>query len=299
MMQSYDYPDLIYCATGNRQYAQIATQLGMRYGTRLPSRVYHENIFFADQDWKRPDKDKYMRALAQHEPYIATVLDYESPAQFDEVMTWAEEASRYVQIIVVIPKFSGAISHIPESVNNKTVRLGYSVPTRYGATSVPVWEFGRREVHLLDDRPAKQLMLKHYINVKSADINYFHHVVRRGEAIYGNRRLHVNSVYSVDKYKAIYLAFEISVINYMFAMIAQNNTIALRYATERDIPALKKLGMYHKTTIEKTLLVCTSPTREGGGRIVAAKHATEQIIIDANAQNAQIIEQTLHCIFNA
>ena len=60
----------------------------------------------------------------------------------------------------------------PETINGKPVRLGYSVPTAYGGTDVPLSEFGRRPVHLLGGSPEKQLELARMMNVRSADQNY-------------------------------------------------------------------------------------------------------------------------------
>ena len=75
--------ELIYCAAGNRRFAEIATSHGFRYGAQLPGTVYTDvaPLYFADQDWKEPNRDKYMSALAQHRPHMATVLDWEREEQ--------------------------------------------------------------------------------------------------------------------------------------------------------------------------------------------------------------------------
>jgi hypothetical protein len=113
-----------------------------------------------------------MAALAEHRPHQATVLDLEREEQFNEVMDWAEEAAQYVERVVIIPKVFDIIPRIPERVGGADVVLGYSVPTRYAGTEVPVWEFGRRPVHLLGGSPRAQMQLMHYLNVVSADGNY-------------------------------------------------------------------------------------------------------------------------------
>jgi hypothetical protein len=163
-------PDLIYCANGNTDLAQIAINAGFLYGARLPS-VFHHPIHFADQDWKNPDKTTYMTELAKHKPHMATVLDLERQDQFNEVLNWAEEAAQHVQIILIIPKFSGAIAQLPRSINGAHIRLAYSVPTRYGGTDVPAWEFLGWPVHLLGGSPQRQMELARYLNVHSADGN--------------------------------------------------------------------------------------------------------------------------------
>lgn len=171
-------PRLIYCADGNPAFARVAVECGWLYGARLPATVY-ERVYFADQDWRTPDRGKYMAALAEHRPEVATVLDWERPEQGDEVLAWAEEAARHVRTVVVIPKVPGTVPDIPGRVGGAEVVLGYSVPTAYGATPVPLWEFGRRPVHLLGGSPQRQLELAGYLNVVSADGNMAHQQAHR------------------------------------------------------------------------------------------------------------------------
>lgn len=163
--------ELIYCAGGNKRMADIAVKHGFTYGAQLPATVYHP-VQFADQDWKKPDRAKYMIALKEHRPRMATVLDLERDDQLEEILSWAVEAMRYVQTVIIIPKSFGSIAKLPRFIRGKEVRLGYSVPTKFGATSVPVWEFGDWPVHLLGGSPQRQYALREYLNVVSADGNY-------------------------------------------------------------------------------------------------------------------------------
>ena len=132
--------EIIYCANGNRRFAEIAINHGFLYGAQMPGTVYFPPMF-CDQDWKKPDREKYMTCLAEHKPYMASVLDLERPAQLDEVLGWAEDAAQWVDVLMIIPKFFGAIELLPRSIAGKKVRLGYSVPTKIGGTEVPTWEF--------------------------------------------------------------------------------------------------------------------------------------------------------------
>lgn len=160
---------LIYCADGSPAFARTAVECGWLYGARLPATVY-ETVYFADQDWKKPNRSAYMAALGKHRPAIATVLDFEQPEQLVEVLAWAEEAAKAVtEAVVIIPKVAGMLDAIPSTVGGKPVILGYSVPTSYGGSTVPLWEFGRRKVHLLGGSPHKQMRLAEYLNVFSAD----------------------------------------------------------------------------------------------------------------------------------
>lgn len=180
-------PDIIYCASGNKRYSDIAKECGFLLGGRLPGTIYHD-IYFADQDWKSPRREQYMDALAEYTPHMATVLDLEREDQFVEVMDWAEEAAQYVEIVIIIPKVSGITKKIPESINGKHIRFGYSVPTRYGKTTIPLEEFGNRDVHLLGGSPQAQFSMcgihfpkeqtrffidKPALNVHSLDGNMF------------------------------------------------------------------------------------------------------------------------------
>lgn len=163
--------ELVYCADGNRRLAQIAIDAGFLYGAQLPRTVYHR-VWFADQDWKKPNRDRYIAALAQHKPHMATVLDWERQEQLPEVLAWAEDAARHVEVVLIIPKVFGGISQLPRTIGGKPVRLGYSVPTKFGGSELPAWEFAGWPVHLLGGSPHKQMLLTQYFDVRSADGNY-------------------------------------------------------------------------------------------------------------------------------
>lgn len=172
-------PELIYCAGKNQRFEAVAHAAGYRIGVQLPNTVYHP-IYFADQDWKRPDRGRYMAALAQHRPHMATVLDLERPDQLSDVLSWAEEAAQYVRQVLIIPKYSGAVDHLPRVIGGGAVVLAYSVPTAFGGTEVPIWEFGGWPVHLLGGSPHKQMELTRYLTVVSVDGNMANKMAHRG-----------------------------------------------------------------------------------------------------------------------
>lgn len=172
-------PALVYCADGNPEFAAIAVGLGWKYGARLPSTVY-QPVWFADQDWKRPDLAKYAAAVAEHKPEVATVLDWEREEQLPDVLRWAEAIAPHVARLVVIPKVPGRVAEVPDAVGGKPVVLGYSVPTSYGGTTCGVWEFADRPVHLLGGSPQAQRRLARYFRVVSADGNMAAQQARRG-----------------------------------------------------------------------------------------------------------------------
>ena len=163
--------EIIYCANGNRRFAQIAIEAGMTYGAQLPGTVYFSPEF-VDQDWKRADRAAYVAAVAQHQPRMATVLDWERDEQLPEVLGWAEDVAPFVERVIIIPKVIGGIPRLPRRIGGREVVLGYSVPTRYAGTSVPPWEFAGWPVHLLGGSPHRQITMAHYLSVVSADGNY-------------------------------------------------------------------------------------------------------------------------------
>ena len=154
-------PTLIFCAAGNRRLAQIAIDKGFKYGAQLPGATYFP-LFFADQNWKNPNREGYMMGLMKESLVMATVLDWEREEQLSEVLDWAEEASQYIEQVIIIPKVMNGIKRLPKTINGRQVVLGYSVPTRYGGTFVPSWEFAGWPIHLLGGSPQKQMLIWRY-----------------------------------------------------------------------------------------------------------------------------------------
>lgn len=243
-------PVLIYCASGNKRYMDIALKYGFKCGAQLPGTIYHD-LYFADlHPDTPPPMDKYMTLLDKHRPYMATVMDYQEGRSFADVMQWAGCASRFVQEVIIIPKIFNTIPDIPHEINGKKVRLGYSVPTSHGGTEVPVWEFGRRPVHLLGGSPQEQLKHMRYLNVKSADGNYImgeankrNQFFTNGTARYAKNRHFPQlqeSVYGDITIDAPYIAFELFCINFAAALRGCKCTI--RYAVEDDIQHIVKIA---------------------------------------------------------
>jgi len=163
-------PTLIYCASGNKRYAEIAIHAGFQYGAQLPHTIYYPP-YFVDQDWRNPNRERYMAALVQYKPYMASVLDWERPEQLPEVLSWAEEAAQYVEIVMIIPKVQGGVKLLPYVIGGKPIRLGYSVPTGYGGTELVLSEFTGWPIHLLGGSPKRQFEIAQYLTVTSVDGN--------------------------------------------------------------------------------------------------------------------------------
>lgn len=172
-------PILIYCAAGNKARSEIAQNYGFLHGAQLPGTVYFP-LYFADQDFKKPNKSAYISALKTHRPTMASVIDWEAQEQINEVLEWAEEAAAYVETVMIIPKVHGGIPTLPRMIGGKPVRLGFSVPTKFGGTEVSVSEFAAWPVHLLGGSPAAQMKYSYYLSAVSADGNMANKMANRG-----------------------------------------------------------------------------------------------------------------------
>lgn len=163
--------DLYFSSASTRQFTPIAIAAGWRPGAQLPNAVYAAPEF-VDQNYRKPDLERYAAKVRDWTPALATVLDWGQGISFQDVMTWAEAIAPFVCEIIVIPKIPGTVSQIPTRISGRPVRLGYSVPTSHGGTSVSFSEFGIRPVHLLGGSPQLQYRIAHFLNVVSLDNNY-------------------------------------------------------------------------------------------------------------------------------
>lgn len=166
-----------------------------------------------------------MTALAEHKPQMATVLDWEREEQLGEVLDWAEEAIQYASCVVIIPKVMGGINKLPKTISGKRVVLGYSVPTKYGATELPLWEFSGWPVHLLGGSPQKQIRLFLQFScsdVISVDGNMSNLMAHKGKywsskKMEGDHWIHLSVSGDTDRHDANLRAFRLSCVNIMEA----------------------------------------------------------------------------------
>lgn len=246
--------ELIYCAARQKVYAGIAIAHGYTYGAQLPGTVYYPPQF-ADQDWKRPDFDAYMHALDTHRPRMATVLDWEREDQLPDVLRWAEAAAQFVtETVIIIPKVTGEINRLPRTIGGREVRLGYSVPTAFGATELPAWEFAGWPVHLLGGQPHHQHDLARYMDVRSVDGNYAQFQANRFVEAYSALHgwIKVRDVYERIEWDAPSAAWELSCIN-IRAMWLDAPTF-IRWALEKDLPAIKRIAAHYRAELGFVML---------------------------------------------
>jgi hypothetical protein len=164
---------LIYCHGGNRAAASVARECGWDVGSRSDKVIYDEArpLALLDIHWTRYDWRSHLAVASAEHPWMAAVPDLESHAHLRQCMEQAEDLAPHCTRLMLIPKAYDAIDLIPEVVGGTSVVLGYSVPTTYGGTSVPLWEFGQRPVHLLGGSPRAQKAVARYLNVVSLDGN--------------------------------------------------------------------------------------------------------------------------------
>jgi hypothetical protein len=187
--------DLIFTLAPANVACFIAAQAGWRIGSNSKSSglasnrerwEWHHDLTFIDNEWHDYDHEAHLAVVGEFHPKYTTVRDLLTREQaaaagvayysFDEVMRMAEEAEAVAENVIVIPKYD-CIADIPE----KYV-LGYSVPSSYGATPLPIDRFRDRRVHLLGGSWRTQLGYLALLgtDVVSVDMNHVYNVARFG-----------------------------------------------------------------------------------------------------------------------
>lgn len=144
---------------------------GARY-TNLRDVRRHGPLGFLDVDWKHYDFDRHIEAARATRPLMTVARDIEHRSQLETVLKQARALAKHASFVVVVPKDPSLAGRLDRAIPPQYL-LGYSVPTRYGATSIPVEAFGGRPVHLLGGRPDTQRALADRMNVVSIDGNRF------------------------------------------------------------------------------------------------------------------------------
>ena len=161
------------CICYSKSVLKIAKSYGWYPGakyTNLRDIRSFNKIGFIDIEWKAYDFDKHIYALTQTEPILTVAKDIENIKEFDEVIKQAEILNKYSKYVIIVPKDRKLSSHL-EEIPSKYI-LGYSVPTKYGGTKIPIKYFNR-PVHLLGGRPDTQINLAAQMQVVSFDCNRF------------------------------------------------------------------------------------------------------------------------------
>ena len=176
---------MIWCQGGNPRSARLAVESGWWYGFRSDSNHYAQElgpVALLDSHWEmgKVDWPRHLKTAAEVRPWLATVPDTMTEEQLPLTLAQAEELSPHCEQVLIVPKAPGLIERIPREIKGKRVVLGYSVPTSYGGTELPLWDFAGWPVHLLGGSAREQCELCGYLNVVSADGNVAWFLARRG-----------------------------------------------------------------------------------------------------------------------
>lgn len=134
---------------------------------------------FLDIDWKNYDFSKHIEAAAQQTPRITIARDVECIFQMDSILREAEQLAEYCSHVAIVPKDPELSNRLEELIPEEFI-LGYSVPTKYGGTKVPLDSF-KRPVNLLGGRPDVQRTLANHLKVFSLDCNRFTYDAKFGD----------------------------------------------------------------------------------------------------------------------
>lgn len=144
---------------------------GARY-TNLRDVRQVSQVGFLDIQWKDYSFERHMAATRLVCPKLTVARDVTDIANLSRILDEAEQLLAYASSVIVVPKDPKMSRNLCEIVPEKFI-LGYSVPTRYGGTTIPVEAFDGRPVHLLGGRPDHQRRLADQLNVVSVDTNRF------------------------------------------------------------------------------------------------------------------------------
>jgi hypothetical protein len=169
-------PLLVYCGGKNRRHAEIAREAGFAYGVCSGHKA-HRPVAFLDLDYRRPLFARHLEAARRHHPRIAVAGDAEDTTALATVIAQAEALRPYAEEVVIVPKQTGLVAAVPD-----WCVVGLSVPTRFGATQAPYWEYVGRRLHLLGGSPQTQMLLWRYFgeSILSVDGNSHRKAARWG-----------------------------------------------------------------------------------------------------------------------
>jgi len=214
--------DLIYCGYANF-FSLIAKDCGWLIGVR--SSNYRERshkwappeeVRFVDNEFEDYDHAVHVAVVKECQPKYATVRDLMTPEQcaaagiahysFDEVMDMAKELSAYAERVIIIPKYD-VLDDIP-----KEFVLGYSVPSSYGRTPLPIERFAGRDIHLLGGswETQRSYLAKLGDDVVSCDLNYTLKVANYGQVVMPDGELRQLSEMGIFVRNKLVVAFAMS-----------------------------------------------------------------------------------------
>lgn len=160
----------------SKRVIDIAVKHGWRPGARYTNMrdIRHtpfSGVGFLDIHWQQYNWGRHLVAAELLRPFMTVARDIESIHQLDAILVEASHLMRFSKHVVLVPKDPLLHGRFDELLP-KSFLLGFSVPTRYGSTSLPPENF-TRPVHLLGGRPDVQRHFASLMPVASVDCNRF------------------------------------------------------------------------------------------------------------------------------
>jgi hypothetical protein len=137
-----------------------------------------------DIDWKSYSFERHLTAVRQVKPTMTVARDVTENDHLDDVLHEASILATFVETVIIVPKDPQLKRRRRLGVPDM-FRLGYSVPTRYGGTTISPDHF-TGDVHLLGGRPDVQRQLANIMLVRSLDGNRFTYDARYGDYFDGD-----------------------------------------------------------------------------------------------------------------
>ncbi len=174
----------------SRRVLGIASTHGWRPGARYTNArdvrgTEFAGIGFLDINWKKYDFHRHLAAAERLRPFMTVARDIESIEQLAPILEEARKLKQFAQHVVLVPKDPRLHGRFDELLPRDFI-LGFSVPTRYGGTSLSPENFNR-PVHLLGGRPDIQRQLATLMPVVSVDCNRFTLDAQFGDYFDGQR----------------------------------------------------------------------------------------------------------------
>jgi hypothetical protein len=162
------------------------TKIALKYGW-LPGANYnnlrniknYEIVGMIDIEWSNYNFKKHLEVVRKIKPIFTVAKDIMNINELDKIIDQAYELNDWCENVIIVPK-DLALKDNLEKLIPKDFIFGYSIPTKYGSTNIPIESF-KRTVHLLGGRPEIQRKLADKLNVASIDLNRIVH-----DAYYGD-----------------------------------------------------------------------------------------------------------------
>lgn len=174
-------PELFFCH--RYKFCYIAHHMGFRIGTRADQfgsnrtqKILDADIpvDFVDNNFKEPNQDRLTDIVSKTQAEFVVLPDVYEVADLDDVLSFGDGlVSNFGVTPIVVPKCDLQFSDIPDDWI-----VGFSVPSGYAETDIPLSSFGDHKIHLLGGSHRNQIQYANEaqslgIEVFSVDGNAF------------------------------------------------------------------------------------------------------------------------------